>query len=37
MVDGETDAVTDKSSTGWWYANVRITGRLQEITPSHAD
>jgi len=21
MVDGETDAVTDKSSTGWWYAN----------------
>ena len=37
MVDGETDAVTDKSSTGWWDANVRITGRLQEITPSHAD
>lgn len=34
MVDGETDAVADKSSTGWWYANVRITGRLQEITPS---
>lgn len=34
MVDGETDAVADKSSTGWWYANVRISGRIQEVIPS---
>lgn len=40
MFDGETDAVSDKSQTGWWYANVRVTGRINEIVqpiPSYAD
>lgn len=34
MFDGDCDAVADKSSTGWWYANPRVTGRIQEITHS---
>lgn len=34
MFDGDCDAVADKSSTGWWYANPRITGRISEIIPS---
>lgn len=29
--DGETDAVSEKSATGWWYANPRVTGRVLEI------
>ena len=33
MFDGDCDAVTDKSSTGWWYANPRVTGRIHEILP----
>ena len=40
MFDGETDAISDKSATGWWYANVRVTGRINEIVqpiPSYAD
>jgi hypothetical protein len=23
--------VADKSQTGWWYANPRVTGRINEI------
>lgn len=34
MFDGDCDAVADKSSTGWWYANPRVTGRISEIIPS---
>lgn len=35
MFDGDCDAVADKSSAGWWYANPRVTGRLQEISHAH--
>ena len=31
MFDGDCDAVADKSQTGWWYANPRVTGRINEI------
>ena len=34
MFDGDCDATADKSSTGWWYANPRVTGRISEIIPS---
>jgi hypothetical protein len=34
MFDGDCDATADKSQTGWWYANPRVTGRIHEI--SHA-
>jgi hypothetical protein len=33
MFDGDCDATADKSSTGWWYANPRVTGRIHEIIP----
>jgi len=33
MFDGDCDATAEKSSTGWWYANPRITGRIHEILP----
>lgn len=26
--DGDADAVAEKSPTGWWYANPRVTGRI---------
>jgi hypothetical protein len=30
--------LAEKSATGWWYANPRITGRIHEIIPSrHED
>jgi hypothetical protein len=29
--DGDCDAVAEKSETGWWYANPRITGRILQI------
>lgn len=29
--DGDTDAVAEKSPTGWWYANPRVTGRILGI------
>lgn len=31
LFDGDTDAVAEKSATGWWYANPRVTGRIIEI------
>ena len=31
MFDGDCDATADKSQTGWWYANPRVTGRIHEI------
>jgi hypothetical protein len=34
LFDGDCDAVADKSSSGWWYANPRITGRIHEILPT---
>ena len=33
MFDGDCDALAEKSATGWWYANPRITGRIHEIMP----
>ena len=33
MFDGDCDALAEKSATGWWYANPRITGRIHEIIP----
>lgn len=35
MFDGDCDALADKSSNGWWYANPRVTGRIHEIIPPH--
>jgi hypothetical protein len=35
MFDGDCDALAEKSATGWWYANPRITGRIHEIIPPH--
>jgi hypothetical protein len=35
MFDGDCDALAEKSSSGWWYANPRITGRIHEIIPPH--
>ena len=29
--DGDCDAVAEKSATGWWYANPRVTGRILQI------
>lgn len=29
--DGDCDALAEKSVTGWWYANPRITGRILEV------
>lgn len=29
--DGDSDAVAEKSPTGWWYANPRVTGRILEV------
>ena len=29
--DGDCDAVSEKSQTGWWYANPRVTGRILSI------
>lgn len=29
--DGDCDAVAEKGQTGWWYANPRVTGRIQQI------
>lgn len=26
--DGDCDAIAEKSPTGWWYANPRVTGRI---------
>lgn len=37
MFDGDCDALAEKSSSGWWYANPRITGRIHEIIPPHED
>lgn len=31
VVDGMIDAVAEKSSTGWWYANPRLTGRIHSV------
>jgi len=31
VFDGDCDATAEKSSTGWWYANPRVTGRIIEI------
>jgi hypothetical protein len=33
MFDGDCDALAEKSATGWWYANPRVTGRIHEIIP----
>ena len=37
MFDGDCDALAEKSATGWWYANPRVTGRIHEIMPPHED
>ena len=29
--DGDCDAIAEKSSTGWWYANPRVTGRILNV------
>jgi hypothetical protein len=29
--DGDADAVAEKSPTGWWYANPRVTGRILTV------
>lgn len=29
--DGDCDAIAEKSSTGWWYANPRVTGRILSV------
>lgn len=29
--DGDCDAQAEKSATGWWYANPRVTGRILQI------
>ena len=29
--DGDCDAVSEKSQTGWWYANPRVTGRILSV------
>jgi hypothetical protein len=29
--DGDCDAIAEKSSTGWWYANPRVTGRILTV------
>lgn len=31
VIDGLIDAVAEKSSAGWWYANPRVTGRIHQI------
>ena len=31
VIDGLVDAVAEKSPTGWWYANPRVTGRIHQI------
>lgn len=31
VFDGDCDALAEKSSTGWWYANPRVTGRIIEV------
>jgi hypothetical protein len=31
VIDGLVDAVAEKSSAGWWYANPRVTGRVHQI------
>ena len=29
--DGDCDSLAEKSETGWWYANPRVTGRILQI------
>ena len=29
--DGDCDAIAEKSPTGWWYANPRVTGRILTV------
>jgi hypothetical protein len=31
VFDGDCDAQAEKSETGWWYANPRVTGRILQI------
>ena len=35
--DGDCDAVAEKSATGWWYANPRVTGRILTIIDPMAE
>lgn len=35
--DGDCDAVAEKSPTGWWYANPRVTGRILGIIDPHQE
>ena len=37
LFDGDTDAVAEKSATGWWYANPRVTGRIIEVMDYASD